>query len=87
MEKTAHASTLHPDGKGCYYDTHRLIHEDGKQTMDLPEWEWGEPHKKRLYCVINGVLNECILTPSGLGLVSQIQDFNDMAFEAIKAPY
>jgi len=28
LEKSAHASIVHPVGSGCYFDTHRLIHPE-----------------------------------------------------------
>jgi hypothetical protein len=87
LEMTAHASINHPVGKGCYYDTHRLIHPESGTILDHPEWEWADLDRKRLVWVSKGVLHAAKIHGKGLGDVKVLHDFNDMEFEAIAAPY
>jgi len=87
LEKSAHASSNHPVGRGCYYDTHRLIHTESGTILNHPEWEWAELDRKRLVWVCKGVLYAATIHGKGLGDVKELYDFNDMTFEAIAAPY
>ena len=87
LEKTAHASIDSPVGSGCYYDTHRLIHPESGTVMDHPEWEWADLDRKRLVWVTKGVLHAAKMHGKGPGDMKVLHDFNDMAFEAISAPY
>lgn len=87
LEKSAHTSSDHPIGRGCYFDTHRLIHPESGTIADHPEWEWAELDRKRLVWVTKGVLYAAKIQGSGLGDGKLLHDFNDMAFEAIPAPY
>ncbi len=87
LEKSAHAIIDHPVGRGCYHDTHRLIHPDSGTILDHPEWEWADLDRKRLVWVAKGVLHAAKINGKGLGDVKILHDFNDMEFEAIAAPY
>lgn len=87
LEKSAHASIHHRMGSGCYYDTHRLLHAESGTILDHPEWEWAELDRKRLVWVTKGVLYAAGIHGKGLGDAKALHDFNDMAFEAIAAPY
>lgn len=87
LEKTAHSSIHHPVGKGCYHDTHRLIQAISGKTIDHPEWEWADLDSTRLVWVTKGLLYAASLDDHGLTNVKTLHDFNDMAFEAIEAPY
>jgi hypothetical protein len=87
LEKSAHASIHHPVGSGCYYDTHRLIHPESGAVLDHPEWEWADLDRKRLVWVTKGVLYAAKIHGKGPGDVKALHDFNDMAFQAIAAPY
>lgn len=87
LEKSAHVSIDSPVGSGCYYDTHRLIHLENGEILNHPEWEWAELDRKRLVWVTKGVLYAAKILGKGLGDVKILHDFNDMAFEAIAAPY
>jgi hypothetical protein len=87
LEKSARASINHPVGSGCYYDTHRLIHAESGEILNHPQWEWAELDRKRLVWVSKGVLYASKVHGKGLGDVKALHDFNDMAFEAIPAPY
>lgn len=87
LAKSAHASINHTAGRGCYYDTHRLLHRESGTVVDHPEWEWAELDRKRLVWVTKGVLHAAKIHGKGLGDVKVLHDFNDMEFEAIEAPY
>lgn len=87
LEKSAHTSIDSPVGSGCYYDTHRLLHPESGTILNHPEWEWVELDRKRLVWVTKGVLYAAKIHGKGLGDAKALQDFNDMAFEAIPAPY
>jgi hypothetical protein len=86
LEKTAHETSSHILGKGCYYDTHRLIKIDGSMVIDLPDWEWADVDGTRLVWVAAGVLHGGYLVPDGLTNTKTLFDFNSLTFEAIKAP-
>lgn len=87
LEKTAHATINHPVGKGCYFDTHRLVQKERDATLDYPEWEWADWDRNRLVWVEAGKLHCARITSKGLQAVRQLCDFNPMEFEAIEAPY
>jgi len=87
LEKTAHATTSHAIGKGCYFDTHRLKRMDGSIVLDLPEWEWADVDGQRLVWVTGGVLYAGQLGPEGLANTKMLFDFNTLTFAEIKAPY
>lgn len=87
LEKTAHATINHPVGKGCYYDTHRLINQERDLQLDCSEWEWADLDHNRLVWVENGVLSASRLGAKGISYVRQLYDFNSLEFEAIAAPY
>ncbi|HMY14811.1 MAG TPA: hypothetical protein PKA58_00715 [Polyangium sp.] len=87
LEKTAHETTSHTAGKGCYYDTHRLKTLDGSTVIDLPDWEWADIDGTRLVWVSGGVLHAGRLEAGGLTNTKMLFDFNALQFEALKAPY
>ena len=87
LEKSAHASIKHTAGRGCYYDTHRLLHRESGTTLDHPEWEWAELDRKRMVWVSKGELYAAKIHGKGLGDVKILHDINDMEFETIAAPY
>ncbi len=87
LEKTAHSTLGHSVGKGCYYDTHRLIHKERGIAQDFPGWEWADWDRTRLVWVEQGVLYKSQLTSKGVGFARQLHDFNPMEFEPIAAPY
>jgi hypothetical protein len=86
LEKTAHVTIKRARGKSTYFDTHRLLHPD-KPAIDLPDWEWADAHKRRILYVKAGILFEGTLNKDGLTSEKPLRDFNDMTFQALKAPY
>lgn len=87
LEKTAHATSDHPVGSGCYYDTHRLIHREKDLVIECSDWEWADLNGNSLVWVKKGILFKCHVNSRGLGFIHQLYDFNPMEFEAIPAPY
>ncbi|MGF1531748.1 MAG: hypothetical protein ACFCU4_10375 [Puniceicoccaceae bacterium] len=87
LQKTAHASSRPPRGKGVYHDTHRLIHSDKGTTQDFPDWEWADFRGNRLYWTTRGVLFKSMVSPKGISFPRQLFDFNPLEFEDIRAPY
>lgn len=85
--KCAHATICHAPGKGCYYDTHRLVHAEKGIELDFPDWEWAELDGKRLVWVEKGVLSSALLGAKGPGFTRVLFDFNPLEFEAMAAPY
>lgn len=87
LEKTAHKMIDSPAGKGCYHDTHRLLHPDSGAILDYPRWEWADLDGKRLVWAEDAILHAARLTSKGPGFTRILHDFNGMEFEALNAPY
>ena len=87
LEKTAHATINHPVGKGCYYDTHRLIHPERGVVHEFADWEWADFDRNRLLWVEKGILYKSQVSPKGVSYARALYDFNPMDFEALAAPY
>lgn len=86
LRKIAHSELNAPAGKGCYWDEHALLAPDGTQ-IPCPDWEWADLDRKRLVWSVGGKLFAAKIQQRGLSHQVQLQDFKDMAFEAIQAPY
>ena len=87
LEKTAHATIDRPVGKGCYYDTHRLVQPDRDLALDFPDWEWADFDRRRLVWSERGLLRAAALMRNGPDFMKDLCDFNDMSFKPIRAPY
>lgn len=87
LRKIAHAEIGAPVGKGCYWDEHEIVGPTENQTIHCPAWEWAELDGKRLVWAANGKLWAAKVEKDGLAEEVELHDFNDMAFEAIEAPY
>lgn len=87
LEKSAHATVNHPVGKGCYFDTHRLLYPENGQVIDCADWEWAELDRKRVVWAGKGILRAANIHGTGLGEAKDLLDLNGMEFEAIQAPY
>lgn len=87
LRKMAHATIDHPEGKGCYFDTHCLHHEKSLQHHDLPDWEWADRDGDRLVWACQGKLFAAGLGAHGLTSKTELYDFNPLTFEPIEAPY
>lgn len=87
LRKIAHCEIGAPVGKGCYWDEHQLLHRSDAICIELPHWEWAELDGKRLVWTSAGKLSSASLTHKGLADERELFDFNEMKFEAIRAPY
>lgn len=87
LRKIAHAEVGSPDGKGCYWDEHELVHAESGERIACPTWEWAEIDRKRLVWAAEGKLFSGKLKQAGLSDEKMLHDFSGMTFEAIKAPY
>jgi hypothetical protein len=87
LEKTAHATIHHALGKGCYYDTHRLVHPERDLIQNQTDWEWADWDRHRLVWMKGGILYAARMTSKGPGFARKLYDFNLMEFKAIAAPY
>lgn len=87
LEKTAHETSNHPVGKGCYFDTHRLKKDDGTTAIDLPDWEWAEKDGERIVWIAAGVLHAASLNSDGLRGDKVLFDFNPLTYQELRAPY
>jgi hypothetical protein len=76
LEKTTHATINSPEGKGCYYDTHRLLHPETSIVLDQPNWEWADLHDKRVVWAEKGMIHASNLERRGLKFVRTLHDFN-----------
>lgn len=89
LRKIAHETIDHPDGKGCYYDEHELIHVDGAKIIDGKNWEWcdWDAVQERLVWSTGGVLYGGKVEKGGLVNETLIHDFNPYQFVPVVAPY
>ncbi len=87
--KTTHAENNVTEGQGSYYDTHRLLNPKLKVELDFPTWDWvdWDQNRERLVWVEKGILYASRLMRDGPDFVTELKDFNQMIFKAIKAPY
>ena len=85
--KIAHAQTGSPEGKGCYWDEHRIVNRNLGIQFDYPDWEWAEIDGQRLVWAAGGKLFSGILGSRGLVCETELYNFNPMKFRPIKAPY
>lgn len=87
LRKIAHAELGPPLGKSNYWDEHELVGPAEGQTIPCPTWEWAELDGKRLVWAAHGKLRAAKLHKDGPADEVELYDFNDMAFEALEAPY
>ncbi|GJM33053.1 MAG: hypothetical protein DHS20C18_20540 [Saprospiraceae bacterium] len=89
LQKVAHSQigSGKAKGKGVHWDEHNLIHPRNNISIAQPDWEWLDTDGPRLVWATNGQLWTGNLSKTGLKETRLLHDFNDMKFEAIKAPY
>ena len=74
-------------GRGCGWEGHELFREQNGVQLPYPNWEWADWDGNRIVWATAGRLETGKLTTTGLTDIRVLEDFNDMKFEAIKAPY
>ena len=87
LRKIAHAEIDSPEGKGCYWDEHQLVHPQSEHQISCPGWEWAEVDGDRLAWATEGKLYCGKVETGGLAVETELFDFNNMDFEPIAAPY
>jgi hypothetical protein len=87
LRKHAHATIDHPVGTGVYFDTHALVHSRTGEERPFLDWEWADVDGGRVAWAAGGKMHAARVKASGLGEPVELHDFNDMAFERIRAPY
>jgi hypothetical protein len=87
IRKLAHASLDHPEGRGCYYDEHEIVHHGSDQVRAKHDWEWCDYQGNRLLWAENGKLFSSQFLKGAIGKGIELRDFSSMEFEEIKAPY
>ena len=87
FRKVCHEQIGSPKGKGCYWDEHALINENG-ETISNPGWEWADWVDESIVYSENGCLYKVAIESSNrLGKATLLHDFNDYTFENRQAPY
>jgi hypothetical protein len=86
LRKIAHSQVDAPQGKGCYWDEHELVHAGSGRRIPCPRWEWADLDGDRLVWAAEGRLIAGTLDQEGLKQETELQDFDGMAFEPIKEP-
>lgn len=87
LRKLAFSETGAPPGRGCYWDAHELRQESTNTLLAFPEWEWADFVDGRLVWAVDGQLREARLGRGKLSGEKLLNDFNEMKFTAIAAPY
>jgi hypothetical protein len=87
LRKHAHATTDHPVGRGCYFDTHALHHLRTGEVVDCGDWEWADVDGARVVWAAAGRLHAARVGAGGLSAAKLLHDFNPMRFERLDAPY
>lgn len=76
------------EGYGVYWERHRIINPERRLKIDGTGWRWADfdaPRNRILYAK-NGALFALPVAPD-FGTPVMLRNFNDMKFEAIRAPY
>ena len=88
LRKIAHEQVGAPEGKGCYWDEHEVVHREKGALIQHPDWEWADRDGDSIVYGSRGCLYRARVNRShGLGMPRLLHDFNGMKFEAIAAPY
>lgn len=87
LRKFAHATIDHPPGKGCYFDQHEIEHHPSGERIDGGDWEWADIDRHRLVWAQDGKLFAGRVGKQSMDEIVELNDFNAMEYERIKAPY
>lgn len=74
-------------GKSSTRSAYSLLHFPTQAVQHFPDWEWADIDRSRLVWASKGQIWAGRLNDNGLTDEKMLHDFNDMSFEAIKAPY
>jgi hypothetical protein len=89
LRKYAHSAVDHPEGAGCYWDTHALVDPSGAEhePHESRSWGWADLDGSRLVWARAGTLWAAALDGDGPGEPRALFDANGMTFERRQAPY
>ncbi len=88
LRKIAHEQVGAPEGKGCYWDEHELVHDEKGVVLNHPDWEWADRDGNSVVWAAGGCLYRARINRShGVGSAKLLHDFSGMKFEAIAAPH
>ena len=76
------------EGYGCYWERHRIVNQERRLKIDGSGWRWADfdaPRNRILYAR-KGMLFSLPVAEDFAAPV-MLKNFNDMKFEALKAPY
>lgn len=73
--------------KSITWSEYSLLHIPTGKLLHFPDWEWADVDRSRLVWATKGQIWAGQLNENGLTDEKMLHDFNDMQFEAIKAPY
>jgi hypothetical protein len=76
-----------PIGKGVYYEEHKLLNVKSGEEIKFSDWEWEDMDGDRLVFAERGKIYAAQIGEILNGEKKELYDFNNMKFEAIKAPY
>ena len=86
LRKVAHEQVDSPQGKGCYWDEHKLV--SSRSEIDHRDWEWAELDGRTIVWAEKGCMYRANLSrQKGLEDPKLLYDFNPLEFEEISAPY
>jgi hypothetical protein len=74
-------------GKPATRSEYALLHLPTQTEQQFPDWDWADIDRSRLVWASKGQLWAGRLNEKGLTGEKLLHDFNEMKFEAIKAPY
>lgn len=86
LRKVAHEQVGSPPGKGCYWDEHELLYDDG-HVEGLRDWEWADLDRGRLVWAEGGCLFAASDVRQPLVGKVMLHDFNGYAPAQVEAPY
>jgi hypothetical protein len=75
------------EGKSSTWSEYSLLHFPTGTVQHFPDWEWADVDRSRLVWASKGQIWAGRLNDHGFTEEKMLYDFNDMHFEAIKAPY
>jgi hypothetical protein len=87
LRKFAHSTIDHPPGKGCYFDCHEIENIKTGEKVDGAQWEWAEVDRSRVVWTQDGKLFAARIGSLGVSRIVELQDFNTMEYERLRAPY
>lgn len=87
LVKHFRAELDHPEGKGVYWEEHKIIGPERQLIAAFPEWEWADVYSSNILWASAGCLYRGEVGTDGILKETMVADLNGLQFEAIAAPY